>query len=384
MSTPSPTKPFTLGILGGGQLARMTAQAAFRLGVQVAILDKSAGSPAAQIAQHEFIGELSDTLLLRRFADAVDIITLENEFVPAGVLRLLESWGTPLFPTSHTLEQARDKLTQKQTLARHDLPLPRFAAINSLEDARQCGAQWGFPFVLKARTGGYDGYGNRTVRAADEIEAALRSLGHPERGVLAEAWVPFERELAVMVARGRGGEMRVYPVVETIQQEHICKVVLAPATVEADVARRAAALAAAAVEAVEGVGVVGVEMFLTAGGEVLLNEIAPRPHNSGHYTIEACVTSQFENHLRAVCGWPLGETAMVRPAAAMVNLLGKREGPSTLRDLPAALRHDGAHLHIYGKTQARVGRKLGHVTVLGETAPECLAVARAVDEAMTL
>ena len=375
---------FTLGILGGGQLARMTAQAAYRLGVEVAILEKTPASPAGQIAHQEFVGELSDIPLLQSFADACDVITLENEFVPAEVLRRIESWGKPLFPSSKTLSLSRDKLTQKHTFLKNNIPLPRFAAVEDIEDAKRCGAQWGFPFLLKARTDGYDGYGNRTVETPDEIEAALRELGFPARGVLAEAWVPFERELAVMIARGCDGQMRAYPVVETIQQNHICKTVLAPAQLDEKIARRVEEIARAAVEAVEGVGVVGVEMFVTKDGEVLLNEIAPRPHNSGHYTIEACVISQFENHLRAVCGWPLGETAMVRPAAAMVNLLGKCEGNLSLRDLPAALLESRAHLHIYGKADSRVGRKLGHVTVLGENAEECWAQARAVDEVLVL
>jgi 5-(carboxyamino)imidazole ribonucleotide synthase len=256
--------------------------------------------------------------------------------------------------------------------------------------------------VLKARRNGYDGYGNATVRTPDEIAPACERLGWPERALLVEAWVPFRRELAVMVARGRGGECVVYPVVETIQRNHICHVVRAPAAIDPALATRAAALAQRAVEAVDGVGVFGVELFEIAAagdggdgqggaadsdgqaGDILYNEIAPRPHNSGHYTIEGCVTSQFENHLRAVLGLPLGGAEMVAPAAVMVNLLGTKMGPAVAEGLADALAVPGAHVHIYGKPTARVGRKMGHVTALGQTLAEAETTARAAADAISL
>jgi 5-(carboxyamino)imidazole ribonucleotide synthase len=220
--------------------------------------------------------------------------------------------------------------------------------------------------------------------AAGDVEPAMQDLGHPARGLYGEAFIPFETELATLVARGPDGAVRVYPVVETRQQHHICKWVIAPAAIPAHIERRVRDLAVAAIEAVEGVGIFGVEFFLGADGAVLVNELAPRPHNTGHYTIEACVTSQFENHVRAVLGWPLGSADLIVPAAAMVNLLGKRNGPLELKDLPAALRQDAAKVHIYGKAESRVGRKLGHVTVVGADAETCLQTAMAVDDALTL
>lgn len=238
------------------------------------------------------------------------------------------------------------------------------------------GVELGWPLVLKARRNGYDGYGNATVRHPDELAAAWQRLAARGSPLLVEAWVPFARELAVMVVRGRDGEARAYPVVETVQQNHICHVVRAPAPMSPEEAAAATALALRAVEAVAGVGIFGVELFELPDGHVLFNELAPRPHNSGHYTIEGCVTSQFENHLRAVLGWPLGPTGLRAPAAVMVNLLGRRDGPVAPGALEAALAVPGAYLHLYGKRESRVGRKMGHVTALGASLAEAEAVAR--------
>jgi 5-(carboxyamino)imidazole ribonucleotide synthase len=242
--------------------------------------------------------------------------------------------------------------------------------------------------LAKARRLSYDGYGNAIVRSADEIAGAWERLGAPERALYAEAWVPFRRELAVMVARAVGGAIATYPVVETVQavEAQICRIVRAPATVAPEIAAEATRIARAAVEAVAGVGVVGVELFEREDGTILLNEIAPRPHNSGHYTIEGCVTSQFENHLRAILDLPLGATDLVAPAAVMVNILGERAAPldPTPRGLPAALAVPGAHVHLYGKRASRPGRKMGHVTALGVDVPTAEATAAQAAELVRL
>jgi 5-(carboxyamino)imidazole ribonucleotide synthase len=379
-----PDQNVTVGILGGGQLARMSAYAAYRLGLRVAVVERAAASPAGQITPLEFVGEWDDAALLDRFAAACDVITLENEFIDAAILARLEGQGRAVHPGSATLARIQDKLVQKQTLAAHGLPLAPFREVAGVADGSRCGNEWGYPFVLKARRNSYDGYGNRTIASADGLEAAMGELGHPRRALYAEAFIPFRTELATLVARGRDGAVCVYPVVETRQERHICKWVLAPAPVEEAVRRRAQELAEAAIAAVEGVGIFGVEFFLNDREQVLINELAPRPHNTGHYSIEACHTSQFENHLRAVLGWPLGDPRMIVPAAAMVNLLGKRAGPVQLTGLPAALRNGAAKVHIYGKAESRVGRKLGHVTVVGDDARACLQAALAVDAALIL
>ena len=374
-----------LGILGGGQLAQMTAQAAIALGVEIAIFERQPDSPASRLTHHHFAGDWADPALLAAFAAACDAVTLENEFVDAAVLRWLEARGLPVCPTSATLAAVQDKLTQKETMRAAGLPLPAFRAVATPDDVRAAAVDFGWPLLLKARRDGYDGYGNATLHSAADIPAAWEKLGAGRgRALLAEAFAPFLRELAVMVVRGRDGQTACYPVVETVQQQHICHLVRAPAPVAGATARQAAALARAAVAAVDGVGVFGVELFEMADGSVLYNEIAPRPHNSGHYTIEACVTSQFENHIRAVLGWPLGAAALRAPAAVMVNVLGRHSGPAWPAGVAAALAVPGAHLHIYAKREPRPGRKMGHVTALGATLAEAEATARRAADLLDL
>jgi 5-(carboxyamino)imidazole ribonucleotide synthase len=230
--------------------------------------------------------------------------------------------------------------------------------------------------VLKKRRNGYDGKGNHTLRSAGDIDVAWPQLGGDANALFVEQFCPFTMELAIMLTRSRMGEIAAYPVVETVQRNHICHIVKAPAPIAADMATRAAAIARKAVEAVGVVGTMGVELFLTANGEILVNELAPRVHNSGHYTIEACVCSQFENHIRAVMGWPLGSTAMLAPAAVMINLLGAARGVGTPHGLSAALAIPGAHPHIYGKALSVPGRKMGHLTALGNSLDEALATAQ--------
>ncbi len=366
-----------LGILGGGQLAQMMTQAAVSLGIETAIFERQPDSPAARLTHYHFAGDWCDEALLAAFASVCDAVTLENEFVDASVLRWLEVRGLPVYPSSSTLAAVQDKLIQKETMRAAGLPLPAFRAVASPDDALAAAAEFGWPLLLKARRDSYDGYGNAALHSPDDIPTAWAKLGADRgRALLAEAFVPFARELAVMVVRGRGGQTVCYPVVETVQQNHICHVVRAPAPVSARTVQQAVNTARAAVEAVGGVGVFGVELFELVDGGLLYNEIAPRPHNSGHYTIEGCVISQFENHIRAVLGWPLGSVEMVAPAAVMVNVLGRRSGPARPDGAAAALAVIGAHVHIYAKREVRAGRKMGHVTALGDTIEEAETIAR--------
>ena len=377
-------KTLTIGILGGGQLARMTSYAALRFGFQVAIFERVANSPAAQVSHLNFVGEWHDEARLAEFARVCNIITLENEFVDASVLHHLQLLGTPVYPTAETLACIQDKLIQKQTLQAAGVEVAPFQSISSKADAQAFAEKHGYPFLLKARREGYDGYGNRTVSSEVEIEPAMTALGFPKRLLMVEAFVKFEAELATMVARNTQGEMVVYPVVETLQENHICKAVKAPAPFAPDILERAANVARKAIMVINGVGIFGVEMFLCADGQVLINELAPRPHNSGHYTIEACVTSQFENHLRAILGYPLGSPEMLTKAAVMVNLLGKRNAPVELSSLPCALQYPHAKVHIYGKADSRIGRKMGHVTVVGNSMQECWHHAQAAAAAIEI
>jgi 5-(carboxyamino)imidazole ribonucleotide synthase len=365
-----------IGIFGGGQLAQMLTQAAISLGVEIVICERLPDSPAARYTQYAVVGPWEDETVLTAFARQCDLVTLENEFIDAGILERIETHGVPVWPRPATVAVVQDKLRQKERLASAGLTVPPFRAVTTPDDVLTAAQEFGWPLVLKTRRNGYDGYGNATIRTAEEVIPAWERLTRGGSPLLVEAWVPFMCELAVMVVRGRDGTTLAYPVVETVQQNHICHVVRVPAPVDAKLAAQAIDLAVAAIQAIDGVGIFGVELFALADGQVLINELAPRPHNSGHYTIEACVTSQFENHLRAVLGWPLGPTTLRTPAAVMVNLLGQRNGPINPSAIVAALAVPGAHVHFYGKREERIGRKMGHVTALGATLAEAEAIAR--------
>jgi 5-(carboxyamino)imidazole ribonucleotide synthase len=360
-----------LGIIGGGQLAKMTATAATQFGCEIVVLERQEDFPAHSLDTHTIIGDWNNPADLLQLAPLVDVVTLENEFVCPEALATLETQRFAVWPAAQTMRRVQDKFLQKTVFALAGLPVPRFAEAPTPESARQ----FGFPAVLKKRFQSYDGKGNATVRTAADLPAAWAKLDGDRQPLYVEAFCEFRRELAIIITRGRDGTTVRYPVVETINREHICCVVKAPVAMPA-----VGDLAEQAIAAVDGVGSFGMELFEMPDGQLLVNEIAPRVHNTGHYTIEACVCSQFENHVRAVLGWPLGSPAMVAPAAAMVNLLGYGDGPGTPVGLAEALRVPGAHVHVYGKTRSTHGRKMGHVTALGATRDEAAAIAqRAAD-----
>ncbi len=371
-----------LGIIGGGQLARMTALAALPLGCEVSILEQNPLSPAAQLTPLTVTGDWADPETLRQFAARVDVITLENEFVDAAVLRRLEDARHRVFPTSASIALTQDKLLQKQALVRAGLPVPAFHPVTTPEALVALGDELGWPMVLKTRRNGYDGKGNFTLRSAGDIPEAWRALSGDHNELLVEAFWHFSRELAVIVTRGRDGSTATYPVVETLQKNHVCHVVQAPAAITPELTARATEIALRAVTAVGAVGSFGVEMFLSANGDIAINELAPRVHNSGHYSIEACACSQFENHVRAVLGWPLGSTSMIAPAAVMINLLGTERAPGRPFGLARALSIPGAHVHLYGKAMCGAGRKMGHITALGQTAGDAMKTARQAADAL--
>lgn len=359
----------------------MTLQAASRLGIDVWIAERFPDSPAARISSRSMVFKAGwdDPQAIQALAVLARVVTLENEFVDWRVLQQLEERGVPVRPSPSCVRVVQDKLLQKQALARAELPLPLFRAVDEPRDLIEAADELGgWPLMLKARRDGYDGRGNILVRAADKAEAACRALGWPQRALFVEAFVEFERELAALVVRGLDGQLVQYPVVETRQdaERHICREVLAPAELPHDVAERASAIARGAVEAVDGVGAFGIELFLRPDGQVCINELAPRPHNSAHYSIEACWTSQFENHVRGVLGLPLGDPALRAPAAAMVNLLGSTADPLDERSLLEALAVPRTYVHLYAKSDNRPGRKMGHVTAIGATRDEALERAR--------
>lgn len=367
----NPEAPFTLGILGGGQLAKMTLQAVYRMGMQVAIIENGESSPAGVMTKKEFGGGWNDAASLEAFIAASDIVTLENEFVDPAILDVIAEKRL-VFPTPDTMRLVQDKYTQKVTFSKAGIPTPQFAAIETKQDLFDFGEKYGYPFVAKTRKYGYDGYGNATIKRDTEIDMVWRKFmeGENPRPLMAESFVTFNKELAVMVARNKRGEVAVYPCVQTIQEGHICVTVLAPAPIEEPLLKRAQEIAVACVEEINGVGVFGIEMFLTPKDEIFFNEIAPRPHNSGHYTIEACYTSQFENHLRAVTNMPLGSPELRVGGAAMINLLGERTGSGIPDSVVEMLKVSDVALHLYGKKDSRLGRKMGHLTATADTMDE--------------
>lgn len=365
-----------LGILGGGQLAKMTAAAAAKFGCEVVVLERQDDFPAHSLDTHAIVGDWDDPTQVMKLAPLVDIVTLENEFVDPAALGVLADPDHRLRPSVETLTRVQDKLRQKRTFAEAGLPVPRFADAPTPDAVRE----FGFPAVLKRRRNSYDGRGNATVRTAADLAPAWAALDGDRNALYVEEFCAFARELAIIVTRGEDGRVARYPVVETVNREHICHVVKAPAGVPIELAHAAADIAERAAAAIGAVGSLGMEFFEMPDRRLLVNEIAPRVHNTGHYTIEACATSQFENHVRAVLGWPLGPTTMVAPAAAMVNLLAYGDGSGVPRGLEAALGVPGAHVHVYGKTRSTRGRKMGHVTALGATVDEAYRCAqRAAD-----
>lgn len=364
-------------------MAKMSTQAAVRLGFDVAILEKEKHSPAGQLTPNEFVGWVSDQSLLKQFAHTSDVITLENEFVDHHYLEILENLGKKVYPSSITIALIQDKLLQKETLAQHRIPVPRFVAVEKDHTFNEIASILGKPFVLKSRKMGYDGYGNALVKNEKEYTEGVERLSSRHSNLMAESFIHFSMELAVMVARTKN-EIKVYPVVQTIQKNHICHTVIAPAQISKQLKKDAEEIAIESVKAVRGFGLFGIEMFLSDDKNIIVNEMAPRPHNSGHYTIEGCVTSQFENHIRAVMGLPLGSTEMAAKSAVMINLLGKHNPQKPIDAYRTALRHPNMHLHVYGKSASRVGRKMGHITMLGNDGKRILKQALAIEKKIKL
>ncbi len=353
-----------LGIMGGGQLGRMMAIAAIPMGIDIRFLSPTSDGPMQGLGEH-VIGDWHDPEVLRTFAAGCTSITVESEWAPAENLLDIIPAETGLWPHPETLLKIRNKGIQKKTLEAAGLPVPAFACCETIEQAKEAAAGFGYPVLLKRYLGSYDGYGNATVKTHEALEAAWPKLAD-ESGLMVEAWVPFVRELSVLIARRPGGEYVIYPVAYTEQKDHRCHAVVVPAAVSDATAAKATAIGLKAVEAVQGVGITAVELFELADGSVLVNELAPRPHNTGHYSIEGCYASQFENHVRAVLDLPLGNPALRQPVAVMINVLGHRESVPETHGYQEALQVPGAAIHIYGKTGVRPKRKMGHVTTTGK------------------
>ena len=359
LQTPGPT----LGVVGGGQLGRMLAEAASPLGVEVVVLDPTPDCPAAPVARDQIVADFDDEAGIRELAARADVLTFEIELADQDVLeRISEDTGTPVHPKPSTLRTIHDKLVQKRELEDAGVPVPPFHEVDDADDIRAAIDDYGAPVMLKARTGGYDGRGNVPVESKADAADALESVAGP---AMVEAFVEFEREVSVIAVKG-DDEVATFPLGENIHEEEILRETIVPARSSEAASERAYEVARDVLEVMDGRGVYGIELFETSDGEMLLNEIAPRPHNSGHWTIEGAQSSQFEQHARAVLGWPLGSTELRSPTA-LTNLLADVEEiqDARLRDIDEILETPGAHLHWYGKRQSRPGRKMGHVTVSG-------------------
>ncbi len=372
-----------IGILGGGQLARMSSMQAIRMGFDVAILEKEKNSPAGVLTKNEFVGWVDNKKVFDKFIDASDIITLENEFIDYHYLQYIEKKGKKVIPSSHTISLIQDKYIQKSTFFKAGIPVPKFVKIDIDTSYLELKKSLGEKFLIKSRKMGYDGYGNATVKNQKEFDNALRNLIQRHSYLYAEEYVDFKKELAIMVVRTRK-EILSYPVVETIQKNHICHTVIAPAKLNGAINEYIKEIATNTLEAINGFGIFGIELFLLKDNSVLVNEIAPRPHNTGHYTIEGCTISQFENHIRSVLGLSLGSTELVKPYAVMINLLGKRNGAGVVQNYHTALNNKDVHLHIYGKVQSRIGRKMGHITLIGENLNKLLSTAKQIEKSIIL
>jgi 5-(carboxyamino)imidazole ribonucleotide synthase len=364
MSSTAPILPgATIGVLGGGQLGRMFAMAARRLGYRVHTLAPEHDTPTGQIADVEHVASYDDLDRVRAFARGVDVVTFEFENVPAVAAAAAEAIAV-VRPSGRALEMAQHRVREKIFLTGHGLPVTPFAAVRSVDDLEDGLRRIGRPAVLKTAALGYDGKGQARIDSGTDARAAWASLGDQE--AVLEQFVDLEREISVIGARGVDGSWRHFGPIDNVHRHHILDVSTAPSSVAPGPARQAVEATRAVMDALEYVGILCIEFFVTHAGEILLNELAPRPHNSGHLTFDACRTSQFEQQLRAICGLPLGSSELLQPAA-MANLLGDLWAAGT-PDWCGALRHPDVKLHLYGKTTPRPGRKMGHLTALAASA----------------
>ena len=363
----------------------MLSMEAQKLGFRVVILDPSASCPASSVCHHQILGQLSDYDCLVKLNKMCDILTFEIEHIDCQVLtKLQQNTGAIIYPSTQTLDLIKDKLTQKQFLKDNNLPVGRFVAINNLQDVLEVATIFGYPFVLKTRFGGYDGKGNFVIKSEADCQIGFETLG--KNSLYAEEFVPFILELSVIVVKGttinqsdknNNAELRTdiktYPVVETHQTNSVCSLTFAPANISSDLQEKAKQIAYQTLSKLDATGVFAVEMFLQTDDQILINEIAPRVHNSGHWTMEGCITSQFANHIRAITSLPLGSVTMIVPTVGMLNILGDNYDIIDT-NLAQTLEIDSAntsiYVHNYQKLEARLGRKMGHINILGQNKQE--------------
>ena len=353
-------KKLTIGFLGAGQLAAMSAQAALKLGHHVLFYADDLESPCKEFGKI-YEQDFSLTESIEKFYSSCDIITLENEFIPLNILKFCQK---KLFPSLETFEKIRTKIDEKKTAQELEVPTTQWGEFVQGLSAQQ------LPFMLKTSLGGYDGYGNVKVTNDQELELTLNKFSGKK--LLWEELVDFEREVAITIARNVSGQTISYPVVDTIQENNICTRVIVPSSLPPRIKSVVETYSIKLIEGFKGVGIFTFEFFITHSGEVLFNECAPRPHNSCHYSMNASQTSQFENHIRAITGTPLGESTMNCQVAVMLNILGNRDALAHFELDQSFLKREDVNLHLYNKRKSRLGRKMGHINLIGNSSKELL------------
>ncbi|MEE6180101.1 5-(carboxyamino)imidazole ribonucleotide synthase [Bacillus pretiosus] len=360
----------TIGIIGGGQLGRMMALAAKEMGYKIAVLDPTKNSPCAQVADIEIVAPYDDLKAIQHLAEISDVVTYEFENIDYRCLKWLEKHAY-LPQGSQLLSKTQNRFTEKNAIEKAGLPVATYRIVQNQDQLTEAITELSYPSVLKTTTGGYDGKGQVVLRSEADVDKA-RELANAAECIL-EKWVPFEKEVSVIVIRSVSGETKVFPVAENIHVNNILHESIVPARITEELSQRAIAYAKVLADELELVGTLAVEMFATADDEIYINELAPRPHNSGHYTQDACETSQFGQHIRAICNLPLGETNLLKPVV-MVNILGEHiEG--VLRQVN---RLTGCYLHLYGKEEAKAQRKMGHVNILNDNIEVALEKAKSL------
>lgn len=367
----------TIGVLGGGQLGRMMALAGRAMGYRFVTLDPTEDSPCGQVADQQIVAKYDDRQAAMELAQLSDVITYEFENVDAATAELLMD-ASYVPQGSNLLYTTQHRLREKRAIEAAGVKVAPYREIRNLDDLRNAVEQFGCPCVLKTATGGYDGKGQWVIRNKDELNEAYQELSKARTELVLEQFVPFDKEISAIAARSPRGEVQVFPIAENVHVDNILHLSIVPARIHADVERRAEEMARRIAEELDVVGLIAVEMFLTPDGELFVNELAPRPHNSGHYTMEACRTSQFEQHVRAICNLPLGSTALMTPVV-MVNILGQHVHPVVdliqNPEVASTTEHKGisVKLHLYGKAEPKHQRKMGHLNVLADSTEQALA-----------
>lgn len=364
-----------VGIIGGGQLGKMMILDGKRLDVYFVILDPNPDCPASCITDKHIVAKFDDTEAIKLLASQVDVVTYEFEHINVEALRQIEVMGHTVYPSSETLYKIQDKYRQKQYLQQNNIPIPAFQKIDSLNALYDASKNFGFPVVLKTCTGGYDGKGNYIIQEEGDIETAFQALGSGKIPLMVEQFIQCNKEISILACRSSNGDFQLFPVAENTHVNSILDETVVPARISDTAQQQALNIAKNVLDAFGSFGMLCIEMFVADDNTLFVNELAPRPHNSGHYTIEGCVTSQFEQHVRAILGLPLGSTKLISPIV-MKNIIGTEASSGDYEGLESAYQFDRVKVHMYGKKKSNKGRKMGHIVALDDDLDKAIEVVK--------